>query len=315
MSAVPQVTCGAMTVREAPLELVDLADLRERIGDLRERYRSASPFPHIVLEDVVAPDVLSAVESEMSAMSNDRWNSYLHFNERKYSNTDMDTWGPTLRSLTEELLSAEFAAWLSELTGFDDLQPDATLDGGGLHRSYRNGFLNVHADFTAHHTIPNWRRRINLLFYLNSEWQPEWGGELELWSADMGRCVTTVEPTANRMLLFTTDEASFHGHPEPLRFPDGVPRQSLALYYFTEEDDPIARSTDYRARPDDGARRVGIFLDKKALALYDVAKRRFKLSDDALNRVLRPFKPASRLTPIPISHTFGSRECRSTVEA
>lgn len=279
-----------MTARENPLQLIDVDDLRDRTDELRETYRSARPFPHIVLDDVVGADVMAALDAELSEMPNDRWNSYLHFNERKYSNTDMDTWGPTVRALADELLGEDFSAWLSELTGFDDLQPDTTLDGGGLHRSYRNGFLNVHSDFTAHHTIPNWRRRINLLFYMNPGWQPDWGGELELWSSDMSRCEATVEPVANRILLFTTDETSFHGHPEPLRFPEGVARQSMALYYFTEEDDPIARSTDYRARPDDGARRIGIYLDKKALAGYDIVKRRFKLSDAAVNRALRPFR-------------------------
>ena len=66
------------------------------------------------------------------------------------------------------------------------------MDGGGLHRSLPGGFLNVHTDFSAHHSKPGWRRRVNLLLYLNPEWQPDWGGELELWSKDMQRCVTRV---------------------------------------------------------------------------------------------------------------------------
>ncbi|MFK8024531.1 MAG: 2OG-Fe(II) oxygenase [Ilumatobacter sp.] len=278
-----------MSVSEAQSQLIDLADLEGRIEELRARYAMATPFPHIVLDDVVPGTVIEQIYAELDEMPNDRWNGYLHFNERKYSNIETDTWGPTLRAVADELLGDRFTKWLSDLTGFDDLRPDASLDGGGLHRSYRNGFLNVHADFTAHHTVRNWRRRINLLFYLNREWQPEWQGDLELWSADMSRCETTVAPTGNRILLFTTDEHSFHGHPEPLRSPDDVARQSLALYYFTEEEAPIARATDYRARPDDGARRVGIYLDKQALAVYDRVKRRFKLSDAAVQRILRPF--------------------------
>lgn len=274
--------------------LIDLDDLEQRVDELRQRYQAAKPFPHIVLDDVCNADALPALYAELDEMSNERWNSYLHYNERKYSHTDPASWGPTVQAVAEVLQSERFAAWLSDLTGFADLRPDPSLDGGGLHRSYRNGFLNVHADFTAHHQVPNWRRRINLLLYLNPGWQPTWGGELELWSADMSRCEAKVSPIGNRMLLFTTDETSFHGHPEPLRFPDGIARQSLALYYFTEEDDPIAKSTDYRARPDDGARKYGIYLDKKALAVYDVVKRRFKLSDSAVNRVLRPFSRRDR---------------------
>ncbi len=279
---------------QADQQLIDLDDLERRIDELRARYLAATPFQHIVLDDVVGPDAISAIYAELDEMTNDGWNSYLHFNERKYSNTDTDAWGPTVRAVAAVFASDRFTAWLSDLTGFADLQADPSLDGGGLHRSYRNGFLNVHADFTAHHQVTNWRRRINLLLYLNPEWQSDWGGELELWSADMASCEATVAPTGNRLLLFTTDETSFHGHPEPLRFPEGTARQSLALYYFTEEDDPIAHSTDYRARPDDGVRRFGIYLDKKALAVYDVVKRRFKLSDAAINRLLRPFSRRDR---------------------
>ncbi len=274
--------------------LIDLDDLELRIDELRARYRAATPFPHIVLDDVVGPDAIAAVYAELDEMSNDGWNSYLHVNERKYSNTDPDAWGPTVRAVAAAFASERFIAWLSDLTGFDDLQPDPSLDGGGLHRSYRNGFLNVHADFTAHHKVATWRRRINLLLYLNPGWQADWGGELELWGPDMARCEGTVEPIGNRMLLFTTNETSFHGHPDPLRFPEGIPRQSLALYFFGEEDDPVTHSTDYRARPDDGARRFGIYLDKKALAAYDVVKRRFKLSDAAINRIVRPFSRRDR---------------------
>ena len=270
-------------------QIIDLDDLELRIDELRHRYLAGTPFPHIVLDDVVRPEAISAIYAELDEMPNDGWNSYLHFNERKYSNTDIDAWGPTLRAVADTFASERFTSWLSALTGFADLQADRSLDGGGLHRCYRNGFLNVHSDFTAHHQVANWRRRINLLLYLNAEWQADWGGELELWSADMTRCEATVAPVGNRMLLFNTDETSFHGHPEPLCFPASIARQSLALYYFTEEIDPITHPTDYRARPEDGIRRFAIYLDKKALAAYDVVKRRFKLSDAAINRLLRPF--------------------------
>ena len=59
----------------------------------------------------------------------------------------------------------------------------------------------------------------------------------------MKRCVEKVSPVANRVLIFTTDVDSFHGHPEPMRCPQGVTRRSLALYYFTVEEDPVVRST------------------------------------------------------------------------
>ncbi len=84
----------------------------------------------------------------------------------------------------------------------------------------------------------------------------------------------SIEPKANRILIFTTDADSFHGHPEPLRFPPGQARRSLALYYFTIEDHVEAHATNYRARPGDGiSGKLKIWIDKKALAAYDLLKR------------------------------------------
>jgi Rps23 Pro-64 3,4-dihydroxylase Tpa1-like proline 4-hydroxylase len=268
---------------ETPLQL---DRFEAALPELASRYASAAPFPHIVLDDVLRPDALAAAYADFAAIDGTHWTNYLHLNERKYANTDRTTWGPTLQAITAELSSPAFVDFLAVLTGIPGLQPDPDLDGGGLHRSLAGGFLNVHADFTAHHTRPRWRRRVNLLLYLNPTWDPAWGGELQLWSKDMQRAEATVEPYGNRMLLFTTDVDSYHGHPEPLRFPEGSARQSLALYYFTEEDDVVAHATNYRARPGDGARRALIYLDKKALQGYDVAKRRLHLSDGLVSRTL-----------------------------
>ncbi|HSP28923.1 MAG TPA: 2OG-Fe(II) oxygenase [Ilumatobacteraceae bacterium] len=268
---------------------VNLAALEARVDEFREQYRSATPFAHIVIDDVLPAEVLERVYAELDAMNADDWNSYIHFNERKFSNTDSASWGPTLRAVSDVFAGDRFRRFLEAVSGFDDLHADVTLDGGGVHRCYRGGFLNIHSDFTAHHTIQSWRRRVNLLLYLNPVWEPAWGGDLELWDRDMRRCEAQVAPIGNRILLFSTDEHSYHGHPDPLQAPDGVARQSLALYYFTREDKPLAKATDYRPRPDDGAKKFMIFADKKALAAYDVIKRRFHVSDDAVRSVMAKF--------------------------
>jgi Rps23 Pro-64 3,4-dihydroxylase Tpa1-like proline 4-hydroxylase len=273
-------------------------DLEQSLPELSARYAAAEPFPHIVLDDVLQPEVLERAYEEFAEVPDDAWTNYLHLNERKYAAKDITTWGPTLQAVADAFSSERFVTFLEQLTGFEGLQADADMDGGGLHRSLPGGFLNVHADFTAHHSKPRWRRRVNLLLYLNPTWDPVWGGQLQLWSKDMQRVVAEVEPKGNRILLFTTDEHSYHGHPEPLRVPEGRARQSMALYYFTDEDHPLTRSTDYRARPGDGLRRAYIYLDKKALQGYDVVKRRLHLSDGAVSRTLgylsRLGRPARR---------------------
>lgn len=266
--------------------LVNLSVLETRAVEFAERYRTAEPYGHIVIDDVLAPATLAAVYSELAEMQSESWNSYHHLNERKFSHTDMAQWGPTTRAVTDVLAGDRFVSFLETVTGFAGLHADLTLDGGGLHRCYRGGFLNIHADFTAHHRIPNWRRRVNLLLYLNPTWDEAWGGDLELWDPTMSHRVSSVAPLGNRILLFSTDELSFHGHPEPLTAPDGVARQSLALYYFTEEAQPLTKATDYRPRPEDGRRGLLIRADSRVLAGYDAIKRRFGLSDRSVRRIM-----------------------------
>lgn len=265
---------------------VDFDALERDVSRLQEQYRKASPFPHIVIDDFLSAHAAEKVMDGFPGLDPDQWNSFLHANERKFSNTEPTTWSSPLQDLLEEVQSDRFVTFLKKLTGIEELFSDESLEGGGLHQSLTGGFLNVHADFTVHPRHRNWQRRVNLLLYLNKEWPEEYGGSLELWSADMKRCEEKIAPVGNRAVIFNTDADSFHGHPEPMACPQGVARQSLALYYFTEETNPMVRSTEYRARPGDGARSVVIYLDKEVLRAYDWAKRRLGLSDHSAGKLL-----------------------------
>ena len=266
--------------------LIDFGALNEDVEAKAAQYAAADPFPHIVLDGVLREEVFAAAAAEFPGMRDPFWKGYLHVNETKYANTQPDTWGPTLTAVARELVSPDFVAFLARLTGITGLIPDWTMDGGGLHQTLRGGHLNIHADFSTHHTHENWARRINILLYLNEEWRDEWGGRLELWDRDMTEVRGGVTPKGNRMLVFTTSHDSFHGHPDPLTCPDDVARRSMALYYFTEEAEAVRRSTDYRARPDDGLKKIAIWADKNAVDLYDRAKRRLGVTDETAARWL-----------------------------
>jgi 2OG-Fe(II) oxygenase superfamily len=267
--------------------VLQLEPLERDLPGLAASYAAAAPFPHAVLDDLIPPDVLARLVEEHEAVPDESWTPYLHLNERKFANNRPATWGPTLRAVADALQDERFVRFLEALTGFEGLVTDPALDGAGLHRSLRGGFLNVHADFTAHHSDPNLRRRVNLLLFLNRDWDPAWGGALELWARDMSGCVTAIEPRANRIVVFSTDETAHHGHPGKLACPPEVARRSLALYYFRPEAQVPVRSTRYRSRPGDGLRGLGIHLDSGALRLYDRAKRRLRLSDALPTRVAR----------------------------
>lgn len=269
------------------LSLIDLDRLNAELGSASAAYRSASPFPHIVLDDVLQPEAFAKAAGEFPGMHDEFWKGYLHVNETKYSNTEPDTWGDTLTAVAREFCSPEFVAYLERLTGIGDLMPDWSMDGGGLHMTKRGGHLNIHADFSTHHTHENWARRVNILLYLNEEWDPSWGGLLELWDPDMTACQAKVTPAGNRMLVFTTSLDSFHGHPDALQCPEDVARRSMALYYFTEEENAVRRSTNYQARPEESRlKKAAVAADRVALDAYDRVKRRLGLSDETVSKVM-----------------------------
>jgi hypothetical protein len=260
--------------------------LRRDLDRLEVEYARAVPFPHIVIDDVLPADLYQAALGEFPAANDPSWTGYLHVNERKFANARVQTWGAALCEIAEALWSDAFVALLGQLTGIDGLIADRAMDGGGLHQTLRGGFLDVHTDFTTNHRVRSWQRRVNVLVYLNRDWSPEWGGALELWDPAVTSCVRSIEPAGNRMVIFTTTDEAYHGHPQPLLCPEGGARRSLALYYFTAEQRPRRRSTNYRPRPGD-RERLAIWADRQALRMYDVAKSAFGLSDGAVSGVLQ----------------------------
>ena len=123
------------------------------------------------------------------------------------------------------------------------------------------GFLKVHADFNRHGGL-GLDRRLNVLFYLNRDWDDGWGGQLELWDMTMASCVQKISPIFNRLVVFATTDHSYHGLPDPLQCPPGVIRRSLAINYYTngrpEHERSRAHSSLYQRRPgqDPNLRRV-----------------------------------------------------------
>ena len=267
-------------------DLIDHARLDAALPRNAAQYRAAQPFPHIVLDDVLTPAAFKEAVADFPDLGDRHWSGYLHVNETKYCNVRPDTWPEHLQAVARDFCSPRFVRYLEELTGIESLIPDWSMDGGGLHQTLRGGHLNIHADFTTHHVHENWARRVNILLYLNEEWHEEWGGQLELWNKDMSAIEAKVTPAGNRMLIFSTGDDTFHGHPDGLRCPPGEARRSLALYYFTEETSAVRKATNYRARPQDGLRRYAIAADRHALDVYDRVKRRLGITDARAHAVL-----------------------------
>ena len=126
---------------------------------------------------------------------------------------------------------------MSELFEIPKLMPDPYFSGGGLNVSEKNGHLDIHKDGN-YHDASGLNRRMNLLIYLNPNWQETWGGELGIYTDNGDTLVNAVPPLFNRCVIFDSHDKSFHGLPNPINFPKDDPRWSIILYYYTKAERP-----------------------------------------------------------------------------
>ena len=276
-----------MVKEEVNPSILNIQQWAERFTAQAGAYQQAYPYPHAQFDDFLETEAARQAMHAFPEVRDEGWIHYMHVNEKKHGLNKLDLIPPYLREVIMTLNSDAFVAILSKLTGIEGLRADPDLEGGGLHQSQRGGFLNIHADFTVHPHKPTWRRRVNLLVYLNEGWKPEYDGNLQLWTRDMKTCAQSISPVFNRCVIFNTDEDSYHGLPDPIQCPEDMTRKSIALYYFTEEKKaPRRRSTNYRARPGDGLKSVLIWADKQAVNLYSTLKGKLGINDDFISKVL-----------------------------
>ena len=227
--------------------------LLARADRYRDEFVRAEPFSHVVLDDFLPEDALDALLREFPEPGEAGWRRRDVAHERKLGLSDETAMGPNTRHVLQQLNSQVFLEFLERITGIDGLIPDPHFVGGGLHQIVPGGLLKIHADFNRHQRLAL-DRRLNLLLYLNRDWNDTYGGHLELWDRSMTVCRQRILPIFNRCVIFATSEESYHGHPDPLTCPPGRARRSMALYYYTapgENADAPFHTTLFRPRPSD----------------------------------------------------------------
>lgn len=220
-----------------------------------DRYTKAAPFPYAVLDGAWDADLLRSCAHDIDVFQSWDGEKSFHGAKAKRYCGDITKLPQSVQRVISEASRPRFLRWLEELTGEKALVPDPYLEGGGIHSIGNGGFLKIHADFNWHEPLQLYRR-LNILIYLNDEWKEEWQGRIELFSDPKSDPEVSLLPMMNRMLVFTTDDASFHGHRHPLNCPDEVRRNSIALYYYSpirpKMNFATARTnTDYRAALDE----------------------------------------------------------------
>jgi len=230
---------------------------------LHDTYTKAYPYPHISIDNFIPIEDIRLCVKEIESF--DEWGidggipkyqdkklffpwSAIKTESGMVSDVEnikraLSTKAPVCWKWLCYFNSEDFIKKLENLTGIKDLMPDWGFAGGGLHNILPGGKLSVHSDYNKHPYGLGWRR-INLLVYLNEDWEKEWGGTLQIWKKDMSKMVSEYQPYAGKAIIFNTTDDALHGHPNPLNSPEGKNRYSFALYYFTK-DRPEHEKSDF----------------------------------------------------------------------
>ncbi len=203
----------------------------QSVESLRDRYRQAAPYPHVVVDGMFPDVLLDSMLSEIAQMGRDRWkNVDQDTRERTLRMRSAADMGPAGDRLLSVVHSAAFLYLLSEITGISNLLPDPYLQVAGYAQMRRDDYFAVHSDRNVAYET-GLMRRLAVIIFLNKNWSPEYHGNLELWSHDGKRCEVSIAPTYNRTAIFQVANPNYHGVPTPLACPTDRTRQSFILYY------------------------------------------------------------------------------------
>ena len=226
--------------------MIRFSELEARLPDLRTQFARAQPFSHVVIDDFCdakrLAELTAAIPDPVSGRIN-KSRDYV-FAHNKFEKSQFRQLGPLFDELYADLVSDRMQKVLHTVTG-EDVFIDPAFHGGGIHQGGCNSFLDMHVDFSHHPAHANWLRNLNVLLYLNQDWQPDHKGELKLrHKATSEAC--EVAPLFNRCVIMQTRDYTLHGY-DAVRFPVGCYRRSIATYAYTMTDQPAtqARSTTW----------------------------------------------------------------------
>ena len=196
------------------------------------------PFSHFVVTDFLDAELVGKIFEDIYALEKTDPTSIFksNFGEKK----EWKIFPTTLNHLTQlldYLSSQEFIKAIQMKFGISkeiELYADKSYDGGGYVISPPGSYLGYHADFNFSSKAEKYRV-LNVLLYMNEDYKNDQGGQLHLLDPESKTVESVINPEANTLLAFFTDDVSFHG---VSRNRPGFHRRSFNLYYYA--DQPIS---------------------------------------------------------------------------
>jgi hypothetical protein len=207
---------------------------------LTDCFLENSPFPHIMQDNFLTNDFALELQNEILNIPEHDWDRYNNPFEQKYTLRDKYNFPPELTKLFDELTTREFLTELSNKVDYE-LKLDTTRNFWGVHTYGPGDKLDIHVDAGLHPSL-GLKKQVTLGIYLSYEWKEEYGCHLELWegenaSSNEAKLIekrVSIAPLFNRLVIFTCNDYSWHGNPEPATCPSNSKRIFITLSYLSE---------------------------------------------------------------------------------
>ena len=198
---------------------------------LAQAHAKTLPVPYTIIDNFLPDDLFKTLSFEIDFLQESDWTVFSNGTSYRKECRNFAS-APRIQSMAYSFQGSVFLKWIEQITNIDKLLADPYYRGGGLTRVFNGHRLALHTDFNWNEQI-RLTRRVNVILYMNTEWNSSWDGDLEFWNFDRTECLVKIEPKPNRLAIWNYDERLIHGHPHPLMCPEDVVRQNFIQFYYS----------------------------------------------------------------------------------
>lgn len=220
-----------------------LADERDR---LQSEFLHPSRVPTFAFDDLLPEDWARQIYNAFPEQSEMSFKNSIK--ERKHVAAQMNEHAPILEESVYAFQQPSVVKIIGEITGLRALEPDAELYAGGVSAMVKGSYLKPHLD-NSHDSKQERYRVLNLLYYVTPNWQPEFGGSLEVWDDGPSGAPRAFPALFNRLVVMATNRISWHSVSEIVA---GGRRCCVSNYYFSKlspDAEDYFHATSFRGRP------------------------------------------------------------------